>query len=44
VALDTDETLKLIDEIKIPPAPFVLQQLYQELQKDEPNLGLFVCL
>ena len=32
------ELEKFIDKIKIPPAPFILTQLQQELQKEEPVL------
>ncbi len=38
MVFDTNETLKLIEGITIPPAPFILKQLHQELQKDEPVL------
>jgi HD-like signal output (HDOD) protein len=33
--LDTDQ---LLSGIRIPPAPFILQRLHEELQKDEPAL------
>ena len=38
MVFDENETSRLIEGIKIPPAPFILQQLHQELQKDEPVL------
>ena len=36
--LNTEDTAKLLDGIKIPPAPFTLQQLQKEMQKPEPVL------
>ncbi len=39
MVLDEIETLKLVENISIPPAPFVLKRLHQELQKDEPVLA-----
>ena len=36
---DRDETQKLIDGIKIPPAPFIVTKLQEELQKDDPILA-----
>lgn len=38
MSLDTDETLKILEDIKIPPAPHTLTKLHEELQKDEPLL------
>jgi len=36
--LDTTQTEKLLDGMKIPPAPYILQQLNKEIQNDEPDL------
>lgn len=36
--LDSNATQKIIDGIKIPPAPFTLQQLQRELEKEDPAL------
>lgn len=38
VELDSNAAQKILDGIKIPPAPFTLQQLQAELQNDEPEL------
>lgn len=39
MSMDLQNTFKLIEGIKIPTAPFILTQLHEELQKDEPEIG-----
>ena len=36
--LDVQDTNKLVDGIKIPPAPYILNQLHGEMQKDSPEI------
>ena len=36
--LDVQDTNKLVDGIKIPPAPYILNELHGEMQKDSPEL------
>lgn len=38
MASEIDDTLSLIDGMKIPPAPIVIPQLRAELQKDDPAM------